>query len=49
MKLLRREVYIWTVNEEWRLIKLIGNRSIAAIITDRPELALKILAKDELR
>jgi glycerophosphoryl diester phosphodiesterase len=49
MKLLRREVYIWTVNEEWRLIKLIGNRSIAAIITDRPELALKILARNELR
>ncbi len=43
MKLLNREVYVWTVNEEWRLAKLIGNRDIAAIITDRPELALKLL------
>ncbi len=43
MKLLNREIYVWTVNEERRLFKLIRNKHIAAIITDRPELALKIL------
>jgi glycerophosphoryl diester phosphodiesterase len=43
MKLLKREVYVWTVNEEWRLFKLLSSNYIAAIITDKPELALKIL------
>ncbi len=45
MRLLRREVYVWTVNEEWRLIKLIMSGKTSAIITDRPELALKILQR----
>jgi glycerophosphoryl diester phosphodiesterase len=48
MKLLRREIYVWTVNEEWRLITLIRKRQVSAIITDRPELALRILKRDEL-
>ncbi len=43
MKLLDTEVYVWTVNEEWRLFKLLSNKYISAIITDRPELALQIL------
>ena len=43
MKVLRREVYVWTVNEEWQLFKLLGSKYISAVITDRPELALKIL------
>jgi glycerophosphoryl diester phosphodiesterase len=43
MKLLNREVYVWTVNDERRLAKLIRNKYIAAIITDRPELAQKLL------
>jgi glycerophosphoryl diester phosphodiesterase len=43
MKLLNREVYVWTVNDERRLAKLIRNKYISAIITDRPELALKLL------
>jgi glycerophosphoryl diester phosphodiesterase len=47
MKLLHKEVYVWTVNEEWRLFKLLGSKYISAIITDRPELALQIL--DRLR
>jgi glycerophosphoryl diester phosphodiesterase len=45
MKLMRREVFVWTVNEEWRLIKLIMHGKISAIITDRPELALRILER----
>jgi glycerophosphoryl diester phosphodiesterase len=43
MKLLRREIYVWTVNEERRLVDLIKNKSVSAIITDKPELAMKIL------
>jgi glycerophosphoryl diester phosphodiesterase len=43
MKLLRQEIYVWTVNEERRLASLIKNKSISAIITDKPELALEIL------
>jgi glycerophosphoryl diester phosphodiesterase len=43
MKLLQTDVYVWTVNDERRLFKLIGNKYITAIITDRPELALQIL------
>jgi glycerophosphoryl diester phosphodiesterase len=42
MKLLKKEVYVWTVNEESRLTKLMKNKHIAGIITDRPELALEI-------
>lgn len=44
MKLLKREIYVWTVNEERILFKLMTNKHISAIITDRPELALKILS-----
>ena len=43
MKLLKIAVYVWTVNDERRLFKLVRNKYIAAIITDKPELALKIL------
>jgi glycerophosphoryl diester phosphodiesterase len=43
MKLLDIAVYVWTVNDERRLLKLIRNKHIAAIVTDKPELALKIL------
>lgn len=39
-----RDVYIWTVNEERLLAKFLANRSISAIITDRPKLAMQILA-----
>jgi glycerophosphoryl diester phosphodiesterase len=44
MKRIDKEVYIWTVNRESLLTKFIANPSISAIITDRPELAMKILA-----
>ena len=43
MNLLKREVYVWTVNDEWRLFKLLSSKYISAIITDKPELALRIL------
>jgi glycerophosphoryl diester phosphodiesterase len=43
MKLLDKAVYVWTVNEERRLFKLMRSKDIAAIITDKPELAMKIL------
>ena len=43
MRLLDRNIYVWTVNEEWRLLKLINNKHITAIVTDQPELALKII------
>ena len=44
MDRLGRDVYIWTVNEERLLTKFLSNRSISAVITDRPELAMEILA-----
>jgi glycerophosphoryl diester phosphodiesterase len=43
MKLLKKEVYIWTVNDKWRLAKLMRSKYISAIITDEPELALQVL------
>jgi glycerophosphoryl diester phosphodiesterase len=42
MKLLNTAVYVWTVNEERRLFKLMKSKYISAIITDKPELAMKI-------
>ena len=47
MKLLDREIYVWTVNKESKLFKLIRNNQMSAIITDKPELALKILTHIE--
>ena len=44
MKLIDKAVYVWTVNEERRLVKLLRRNDITAIITDKPELAMKILA-----
>ncbi len=49
MRLLNREIYVWTVNEERQLFKLMRNKHITAIITDRPELALKILSHSNRR
>ena len=43
MKLMNKEVFVWTVNEERRLLKLLKSKYIAAVITDRPELALEIV------
>lgn len=43
MKLINKEVFVWTVNEERRLRKLLKSKYIAAVITDRPELALEIV------
>jgi glycerophosphoryl diester phosphodiesterase len=44
MNRIGKEVYIWTVNKETSLTKFTANRQISAIITDRPELAMQILA-----
>jgi glycerophosphoryl diester phosphodiesterase len=44
MNRIGKEVYIWTVNKEILLTKFIANRQISAIITDRPEIAMQILA-----
>jgi glycerophosphoryl diester phosphodiesterase len=43
MKLINKEVFVWTVNEERRLLKLLKSKYISAVITDRPELALEIV------
>ena len=47
MNRIGRDVYIWTVNEERLLAKFLANRSISAIITDRPALAMQILESIE--
>ena len=44
MKLVKKGVYVWTVNDERRLFKLMRSKYISAIVTDKPELAMKILA-----
>jgi glycerophosphoryl diester phosphodiesterase len=49
MKLLNRSVYVWTVNEERRLFKLMKSKYISAIVTDKPELAMKILDSLQVR
>lgn len=49
MNKIGKEVYIWTVNNEAILTRFITNRSVAAIITDRSELAMKILAETETK
>jgi glycerophosphoryl diester phosphodiesterase len=49
MNKIGKEVYIWTVNDEKLLTRFITNRSVAAIITDRSELVMKILADIETK
>lgn len=46
MQVINKEVYVWTVNEERKLSKLLRSRYIAAIITDKPELALNLLYRE---
>jgi glycerophosphoryl diester phosphodiesterase len=43
MKKIDKEIYVWTVNQERQLLKLMQNKYITAIITDKPELALNLL------
>jgi glycerophosphoryl diester phosphodiesterase len=47
MNRIGKDVYIWTVNRESLLTKFMTNRQVSAIITDRPELAMSILADVE--
>jgi glycerophosphoryl diester phosphodiesterase len=49
MNRIGKEVYIWTVNKETLLTKFTANRQISAIITDRPELAIQILANTVIK
>lgn len=44
MKFLKKEVYVWTVNEE-KLLENLFKIKVDAVITDKPDLALKILER----
>jgi glycerophosphoryl diester phosphodiesterase len=41
MKLMRKNIYVWTVNDEKLMLQL-AKKGIYALITDRPDLALNI-------
>lgn len=45
MKLMRKKIYVWTVNDEY-LMKKVVKKGVSALITDRPDLALKLLAPE---
>jgi glycerophosphoryl diester phosphodiesterase len=44
MQILNKDIYIWTVNDRERMKKLM-NKKVQAIITDRPDIALKLIKK----
>ncbi len=44
MKFLNKEVYVWTVNEE-SLLENLFKVKVDAVITDKPDLAMKILER----
>ncbi|MBD2212755.1 glycerophosphodiester phosphodiesterase [Nostoc linckia FACHB-104] len=44
MRLLKKEVYVWTVNEE-KLLKDLFKIKVDAVITDKPDVAMKVLAR----
>jgi len=46
MKVLKKEIYIWTVNEE-KLLEKLFRKNIDGIITDRPDLALNVMKRME--
>lgn len=41
MKLMKKNIYVWTVNDEY-LMKKVAKKGAFALITDRPDLALKL-------
>ncbi len=41
MKLIKKNIYVWTVNEEKLMINVV-KKGIYALITDRPDLALSL-------
>lgn len=41
MKLMKKNIYVWTVNDEY-LMRRVVKKGVSALITDRPDLALKL-------
>ncbi|NES03240.1 MAG: glycerophosphodiester phosphodiesterase [Okeania sp. SIO2F4] len=41
MKLINKNIYVWTVNDEKLMVEIV-NKGAFALITDRPDLALKL-------
>lgn len=41
MKLMKKNIYVWTVNDEKLMLQL-AKKGIYALITERPDLALNI-------
>ena len=41
MKLIKMNIYVWTVNDEKLMVEIV-KQGVFALITDRPDLALKL-------
>ena len=48
MKLMRKNIYVWTVNDPDLMLK-VAKRGVFALITDRPDLALNLLTVESER
>lgn len=48
MKMVRKPIYVWTVNDH-KLMKRLLKKPIAALITDRPDVAMELLAKVKVK
>ena len=44
MKLIKKNIYVWTVNDEY-LMKKVVRKGAFALITDRPDLAIKLFTE----
>jgi glycerophosphoryl diester phosphodiesterase len=44
MKLLKKDIYVWTVNEE-EMLETLFRKNLDAVITDKPDLALKVIQR----
>lgn len=44
MKMVRKPIYVWTVNDQ-KLMRRLLRKPIAALITDRPDVAMELLTK----
>lgn len=44
MKMMKKNIYVWTVNDEHLMKKVVKN-GVSALITDRPDLALKLFTE----
>ena len=45
MKLINKNIYVWTVNDEKLMVEIV-NKGAFALITDRPDLALKLFDRN---